>query len=104
LPAVQPPAVAAAVPQTLSATPPPEVQQLLPLAVEYYLQIATLGTADDARYLKQLQGMGYHAQLDPIAAGHEARILIGPYPDQRSMQRGRANLFASGILAVDYVR
>jgi len=92
---------------TVSQTPPagqPDAQTVLPLALEYYLQIATLGTADDAKYLKQLEDRGYHAQLEPTAAGHDARILIGPYPDERSLQHARANLTASGILAIEYVR
>lgn len=105
--AVQPAApvpAADAVSQAPAPAAQPDAQEVLPLALEYYLQIATLGTADDTKYLKQLENMGYHAQLEPTEAGHDARILIGPYSDERSLQRARANLLASGILAIEYVR
>src|SRR5277367_6011326 len=78
-------------------------ETLLPLRVEYYLQIAALGTTEDARYLKQLQSKGYQAQLDPAVRGYDARILIGPYFDENALQRARARLVSSGILATELI-
>src|SRR5579862_7396103 len=71
--------VAPATPAIRPAAPPPAPEALLPLALEYYLQIAALGTAQDAVYLKQLREKGYQAQFEAAAPNRDARILIGPY-------------------------
>lgn len=76
----------------------------MPLALEYYLQIGSLGTSEDATYMKQLEDKGYRTQFDAAGAGHEARILIGPYSDETSLKRAREQLAASGILAIEYIR
>jgi cell division septation protein DedD len=94
----------AAVVTTSQPTPSFTTETLLPLRVEYYLQIAALGTAEDARYLKQLQSKGYQAQFDAATSHHDGRILIGPYFDDNAMERARARLVSSGILATELVR
>jgi cell division septation protein DedD len=103
---VQPVVMTAA--PALQETPPHDSpsapQGMMPLALEYYLQIASLGTSEDASYMKQLEEKGYHTQFDAAGAGHEARILIGPYFDESSLKRAREKLMASGVLAIDYVR
>jgi SPOR domain len=88
--------------QTVAAAPAPQV--LLPLSLEYYLQIAALGIEQDALFLRQLQDKGYRAHYEAAARGHEARILVGPYPDATAMNHARARLIDSGILATEYVR
>ena len=104
--AVQPVVTAppAAVPESKPPAPPEAPQAVLPLALEYYLQVASLGSSEDASYMRQLEEKGYRTQFDSAAAGHDARILIGPYSDENSLKRARDKLIASGVVAIEYVR
>lgn len=77
---------------------------VLPLALEYYLQVAALGTSEDEKYLKRLGEMGYSARIDATAADHEARILIGPYSEESLLRSAREKLMADGVLAIEYIR
>jgi len=77
---------------------------LLPLAAEYYLQVAALGTAQDFEYLKQLQRKGFTAYLDTGAKDGAGFIWIGPYADQTKLQRAQSRLVSAGILAIETVR
>jgi len=76
---------------------------LLPLT-EYYLQVTALGTAQDLKFLKQLQGRGFKAQLETTPTDQTGLILIGPYADQTAVRRARARLADSGILASETIR
>jgi cell division protein FtsN len=99
--------VVTAPPAAVRESKPPATdaaQAVLPLALEYYLQIASLGTSEDASYMRQLEEKGYRTQFDAAAAGRDARILIGPYSDESSLTRAREKLIASGILAIEYIR
>ena len=85
-------------------TPSAETAQpLLPLT-EYYLQATALGTAQDSKFLKQLQGRGFKAHLETTPTDQTGLILIGPYPDQPAVRRARARLADSGILASETIR
>lgn len=81
--------------------PPPEVQPVLP---QYYLQIATLGTDQDLKYLKRLQKRGYNAHLETSPADPAGQILIGPYTEASELRRARLRLAAAGILAMETAR
>ena len=83
---------------------PENPQTGLPLVLEYYLQIASLGASQDANYMKQLGEKGYRTQFDAAAAGRDARILVGPYSDESALRRARERLIASGVLAIEYIR
>ncbi|HTS46578.1 MAG TPA: SPOR domain-containing protein [Bryobacteraceae bacterium] len=78
-------------------------QPLLPLT-EYYLQTMALGTAQDLKFLKQLQSRGFKAHLETTPADQTGLILIGPYVDQPAVRRARATLADSGILATETIR
>jgi sporulation related protein len=91
-------------PKAIVEAPRAAPQELLPLAADYYLQIAALGASQDQRYVKQLQTKGFQVRLETAAADHEAQILIGPYSDERALRRAQTRLAATGILAMEAVR
>ncbi len=89
---------------TPQITPPAvTAQPLLPLT-EYYLQVTALGTAQDLKFLKQLQGRGFKAHLETTPTDQTGLILIGPYADQPAVRRVGARLADSGILASETIR
>jgi cell division septation protein DedD len=100
------PMPAAALPAITAPPTAPSVdtaQPLLPLT-EYYLQTTALGTAQDLKFLKQLQGRGFKAHLETTPTDQTGLILIGPYTDQPAVRRALARLADSGILASETIR
>lgn len=85
-------------------TPPADTAQTLLPLTEYYLQVTALGSAQDLKFLKQLQGRGFKAHLETTPADQTGLILIGPYVDQPAVRRARARLADSGILASETIR
>ena len=77
---------------------------VLPLAAEYYLQIAALGSAQDSEYLKQLQSKGFAAHQEAGSSDGPGFIWIGPYMDKAAQQRAKSRLASAGILAIETVR
>ena|SRR5579862_2509828 len=89
---------------TIPTAPLAEASQpLLPLT-EYYLQVSALGTAQDLKFLKQLQARGFKAHLETTPRDQTGLILIGPYTDQPAVRRAGARLADSGILATETIR
>jgi cell division septation protein DedD len=85
----------------VAIAPAPEVQPVLP---QYYLQVATLGTAQDLKFLKRLEKRGYNAHVETSAGDPGGQILIGPYTEASELGRARRRLAAAGILAMETAR
>ncbi len=79
-------------------------QELLPLALEYYLEIAALGTAEDANYVAHLRANGFAARMETASDEKVGRILIGPYSSTRDFRRAQRKLTGAGVLAREIVR
>jgi cell division protein FtsN len=65
-----------------------------------YLQTAGLGPQQDAGFVRSLQAEGFKAHVQVGDEGH-SRILIGPFPTQAEMERGRRKLQSVGVLSVE---
>jgi len=77
---------------------------VMPLTLDYYLQVTALGTPQDVKYIQQLQRKGYQARLEAAGTGDDAQILIGPYSDPNALHRAQARLATAGILTTETVR
>src|SRR5579864_1125551 len=71
------------------------------LQPEFYLEVAALGSVQDAKYLSRLTARGFDARLEDSAANQGGRILIGPYATRAALQQASRKLAAAGILAIE---
>jgi hypothetical protein len=95
---------AAAQPATVPSAQQPVQQAARSLAPEYYLQIAALGSSEDATYLKRLSAKGFQASIETTPADQIGQILIGPYEERSALQTAQQQLAAAGILATETTR
>jgi hypothetical protein len=112
--AAAPPGVAAGGSVSSAPAPPPAPPQVTappPAApADVYLQVAGLGPAEDADFVRSLQAQGFHAQIQTrqvhtqqVQAQDQdnARILIGPYSSQAEMEQAQHKLQSAGVLAAE---
>ena len=88
----------AAAPQAVTADSMAEAYWYnVPPAV-FFLQVAGLGPKQDARFVRSLQGRGFHAQAQARDDGN-SRILIGPFSTRAEMELAQRKLQGAGVLA-----
>ncbi len=107
-----PPAEAPEAIEKVNPAPPPVVAQaseppavpdvavaevIAPKHGEKYLQIAALGPRWTVKYLPELRAGGIHALVAPGPDNSIYRIVVGPFPDQSSLEKQRDALEAAGI-------
>ena len=68
---------------------------------ELYLQVPSLGTNQDARFVKRIKADGFEARVDTDSAAGN-RVLIGPYSAQGELQHAQSRLAASGIITTEF--
>jgi len=86
----EPPAPINAVPAGLKSLQP-----------EYYLMVAALGPAQDAKYVNRLKARGFEARLEDSVADQGRHILIGPYETRTAIRQASRKLAGAGILAIE---
>jgi cell division septation protein DedD len=64
-----------------------------------YLQVAALGTKQDASFVRSLQTKGFRAQVQ--ARDDYSRILIGPFSTRAAMEKAQRKLQSTGVLAIE---
>jgi cell division septation protein DedD len=98
---VAPVAAPQAVPVSVIAVDPAPQVVATPPAPELYLQVATLGAKQDAKYIRQLEAKGFHAKVDFDSKEEVSRILIGPYSQRAALEKAQRKLATTGILAME---
>jgi cell division septation protein DedD len=112
---------AAAIVQTISSAPVPEISKPEPSAPaigepvaavpveapawntvdpqsgDLYLQLATMGPNSTNDYLKTLDAKGIHPRIAPGPSENLHRLLIGPYPDKAALEKEQQELESAGI-------
>jgi hypothetical protein len=77
---------------TVQAAAPPE---------NLYLQVAGLGTRQDAGFVRSLQAKGFEAQVQGGDRADNASILIGPFATHIDLEQAQRKLQSSGVLAIE---
>ena len=67
---------------------------------EFYLQVASLGPAPDASFVKSLEAKGYRARIQS-ANQQDSCILIGPFDAHSSLEEAQRKLQSAGVLAIE---
>jgi hypothetical protein len=91
---VEAPATVQAVATVEAAAPPANL----------YLQMAGLGTKQDAGFVKTLQAKGFQAQVQGGDRADNARILIGPFATHFDLEQAQRKLQSLGVLAIETAR
>ncbi len=89
-------------PAPLPAAPPAAQEaswHTVPTPAELYLQVAGLGSAQDASFVASLQAQGFRAQVQTRL--DETRILIGPFSSRDEIEQARLKLQSAGVLAAE---
>lgn len=68
--------------------------------VEFYLQVASLGRRQDARFVRSLRARGLRARVQ-TRNDHGSRILIGPFSNQADMELAQRKLQSAGVIAIE---
>jgi cell division septation protein DedD len=72
-----------------------------PPAPQVFLEVAGLGSKQDALYVKKLRAKGFSARIDVGDKADDRRILIGPFADRQAVGKAQRKLQAQGILALE---
>ncbi len=94
------PAPAAVVAVPAPATPPPAPAPVAVKAPERFLEVTSLGTNQDIKFMRRLKSEGFEARLS-VNEDARPRILIGPFPDADVLARAEQKLSRSGVLALE---
>jgi hypothetical protein len=86
---------------------------------ELFLQVAGLGSRQDASFVKMLEAKGYQARVilsetdarsetdasgTDGSAADDSRILIGPFVGQMALKKAERKLQSAGVLAIETER
>ena len=98
----KPEAVPVSVPAAPQSTPAVAPQAgawklTTPKAGERYLQLAAMGPSYTDSYVTSLEGKGIHPLVAPGPSENIYRILVGPFSDQKALERQQDLLETSGI-------
>jgi hypothetical protein len=97
---VPPPTVS----QAISSVPAPAA---IAAPVSIYLQVGSLGSKEDAGFVRSLETQGFRVHLQasgsqaPGSQDADTRILIGPFATHQDMEQVRDKLASSGVLAIE---
>ncbi|MGA2599676.1 MAG: SPOR domain-containing protein, partial [Bryobacteraceae bacterium] len=64
---------------------------------EKYLQLAALGPHGTVKFDQELRANGFNPRVAPGPESSIYRIVVGPFPDQSSLEKQRDALEAAGI-------
>ena len=67
---------------------------------ERFLEVTSLGTNQDIKFMRRLKSEGFEARLS-VNEDARPRILIGPFPDADVLARAEQKLSRSGVLALE---
>jgi len=82
--------------------PPAPAQEATKPAPQLFLEVAGLGTKQDALFIKKLRAKGLSARVDAASKEEDdRRILIGPFSEPQAIQKAQRKLQAQGILALE---
>lgn len=63
-----------------------------------YLEVASLGPREDAKFVKALHAKGFQAEIRSSASG-DSRLLVGPFFSAAELSRAKTKLESTGVLA-----
>lgn len=72
----------------------------VPPPVDLFLQVASLGPKQDARFIRLLKARGFRAQVQ-TRDSDGTRILVGPFPNRGAMEDAQDDLQSAGVLAIE---
>jgi cell division septation protein DedD len=83
------------------AVPDATVGELIsPKHGEKYLQLAALGPHGTVKFDQELRASGFNPRVAPGPESSIYRIVVGPFPDQSSLEKQRDALEAAGIASM----
>lgn len=80
---------------------------------ELFLKVASLGSRQDASFLKMLEAKGYRAHVmrswtdvngPDGSTAEDSRILIGPFVGPSALKKAESKLQSAGVLAIETER
>jgi cell division septation protein DedD len=84
-----------------TAVPDAAVGEIItPKHGEKYLQLAALGPHGTVKYVPELRASGFNPRVAPGPESSVYRIVVGPFPDQSSLEKQRDALEAAGITSM----
>ncbi len=84
-----------------AAAPDATVGEIItPKHGEKYLQLAALGPHGTVKFVPELRASGFNPRVAPGPESSIYRIVVGPFPDQSSLEKQRDALEAAGITSM----
>lgn len=71
-----------------------------PAPAPLYLQLASLGPKEDAKFVKRLRAKGFQAEIHS-RVNEDTRLLVGPFFSHAELDRAKAKLERAGVLAIE---